>query len=123
VNDFLDTPIEFLKGVGPKKGEILKKEIGVFTFKDLIYHFPFRYEDRSLYAKVKDLPFIDQYVQLKGTIIHVSEVKTGRTSRLVAKFQDDTGIIDLVWFQGVKWIKPLLKPNVLFHTPSRSCKI
>ena len=115
MNNFLETPIEFLKGVGPKKGEILKKEIGVFTFKDLIYHFPFRYEDRSLYAKVKDLPFVDQYVQLKGKITYVSEVKTGRTSRLVAKFQDDTGIIDLVWFQGVKWIKPLLKANVLFQ--------
>ncbi len=115
MNDFLETPIEFLKGVGPKRGELLKKEIGIYTFQDLLNYFPFRYEDRSKYACVKDLPYVDQYVQLKGTIIHVSEVKTGRTSRLIAKFQDETGIIDLVWFQGVKWIKPLIKPNVHFQ--------
>jgi ATP-dependent DNA helicase RecG len=109
VNDFLKTPIEFLKGVGPQRAELLRQEIGVHTFYDLLNYFPFRYVDRSQYHKVKDLPYLDSYAQLKGRIIHVGESTMGRMKKLTAKFQDDTGIIELVWFQGINWIKPLLK--------------
>lgn len=109
MNDFLLTPIEFLKGVGPQRAELLRQEIGVFNFHDLLNYFPFRYVNRSQYHKVSDLPYIDSYAQLKGRIIHVAESSLGRQKKLTAKFQDESGVIDLVWFQGIKWIKPLLK--------------
>lgn len=109
MNDFLLTPIEFLKGVGPQRAELLRQEIGVYNFNDLLNYFPFRYVNRSQYHKVSDLPYIDSYAQLKGRIIHVAESSLGRQKKLTAKFQDESGVIDLVWFQGIKWIKPLLK--------------
>ena len=115
MNEFLNTPIEFLKGVGPNRAELLKKEAGIFTFNDLLHYFPFRYVDRSQYHTVAELPQLDGYAQLKGKIVHVSERLIGKQNRLIAKFQDHTGIIELVWFQGAKWIKPLLKPDVEFQ--------
>ena len=115
MNEFLSTPIEFLKGVGPNRAELLKKEAGIFTFNDLLHYFPFRYVDRSQYHTVAELPQLDGYAQLKGKIVHVSERLIGKQNRLIAKFQDHTGIIELVWFQGAKWIKPLLKPDVEFQ--------
>ena len=115
MNEFLSTPIEFLKGVGPNRAELLKKEAGIFTFNDLLHYFPFRYVDRSQYHTVAELPQLDGYAQLKGKIVHVSERLIGKQNRLIAKFQDHTGIIELVWFQGAKWIKPLFKPDVEFQ--------
>ena len=115
MNDFLQTPIGFLKGVGPQRAELLKKEAGINTYDDLLNYFPFRYVDRSQYHSVSELPTLDGPAQLKGMIIHVSEKIVGKQNRLTAKFQDRTGIIDLVWFQGGKWIKPLLKLNTEFQ--------
>lgn len=115
MNEFLQTPIEFLKGVGPNRADLLKKEIGIYTFDDLLHYFPFRYVDRSQYHTVSELPSMDGAVQLKGKIIHVSEKLVGKQHRLIAKFQDHTGIIDLVWFQGIKWIKPILKLHTEFQ--------
>lgn len=115
MNDFLQTPIEFLKGVGPQRADLLRKEAGIYTFDDLLHYFPFRYVDRSQYHTVSELPSLDGYAQLKGTIIHVSEKMVGKQNRLTAKFQDRTGIIELVWFQGAKWIKPLLKLHTEFQ--------
>lgn len=109
------TPIEFLKGVGPQRAELLRQEINVHTFSDLLNYFPFRYIDRSSYQKVSDLPYVDSFAQLKGRIVHVSESSMGRQKKLSAKFQDETGVIDLVWFQGAKWIKPLLKIGVEYQ--------
>jgi len=109
MNDFLLTPIEFLKGVGPQRAQLLREEINIHTFGDLLNYFPFRYIDRSYYVKVKDMPYADSAVQVKGRIVHLAEINSGRQKKLVAKFQDDSGLIDLVWFQGVKWIKPMLK--------------
>lgn len=115
MNDFLQTPIEYLKGVGPQRAELLRQEIGVFNFNDLLNYFPFRYIDRSKYHKVSDLPYLESYAQLKGRIIHVSESGTGRQKKLKAKFQDETGMIELVWFQGINWIKPLLKTGAEYQ--------
>ena len=115
MSEFLRTPIEFLKGVGPQRAELLKTELGIFTFGDLLEYFPFRYVDRSTYNSVAELPQLDGHAQLKGYITAVNEVTTGRQKRLVAKFQDRTGMIDLVWFQGAKWIKPILKPGIVFQ--------
>lgn len=109
MNNILSTPIEYLKGVGPKRGEILRKEAGIFTFRDLLNYFPFRYIDKSSYQKVRDLPHSESAVQLKGQIKGYKEVKFGKGKRLEVKFEDETGYIDLIWFKGGKWITPKLE--------------
>ncbi len=111
MNNLLITPIEYLKGVGPQKAELLKKEIGVYNFEDLLYYFPFRYVDRSVFHTVSQLTQLNGHAQLKGRIVEIQESGIGRGKRLTAKFQDLTGMVDLVWFQGVSWIKSSLKVN------------
>lgn len=115
MNEFLQTSIEFLKGVGPQRAELLRKEINIYTFNDLLNYFPFRYIDRSKYHKISDLPYLDSYAQLKGRIVQVSEGGNGKFKKLTAKFQDESGMIDLVWFQGIRWIRPLLKVGVEYQ--------
>jgi ATP-dependent DNA helicase RecG len=115
MNDFLETSIEFLKGVGPQRAQILQSELGVFTFRDLLEHYPFRYLDRSTYHKVADAPYVDNYVQLKGKITGLREIGTGRHKKLFARFTDDSGSIDLVWFQGIQWIKPSIQLNIEYQ--------
>ncbi len=106
--DLLQTPIEYLKGVGPQRAKLLQEELQVFTYRDLLHHFPFRYVDRSVYVQIQALPELNTYAQLRGRIVRVQEVNMGRQKRLVAKFQDASGMVELVWFQGIKWIKPTL---------------
>lgn len=89
----------------------MKKELGIYSFQDLIEYYPFRYVDRSQYHKVKDLLEVNGYVQIKGRIVGILESGIGRSKRLTAKFQDDTGMVDLVWFKGAQWIKSSLKVN------------
>ena len=114
MNQWLQTHIEFLKGVGPQRAKLLRDELGIATYHDLLYHFPFRYIDRSQFHLIKDIPQIDGYVQLKGQIISVSETGSGRQKRITVKFQDNTGMIDLLWFQGYKYILPNLKLNTTY---------
>ncbi|MCH2230788.1 MAG: ATP-dependent DNA helicase RecG [Crocinitomicaceae bacterium] len=111
MNNFLITPIEYLKGVGPQKAELMRKEIGVSTFGDLLNYYPFRYVDRSSFQRISDLRDVHGNVQIKGRIIGFKETGTGRAKRLTAKFQDTTGMIDLVWFKGASWVKKSLKIN------------
>ncbi|MEJ6582737.1 MAG: ATP-dependent DNA helicase RecG [Crocinitomicaceae bacterium] len=111
MNNFLITPIEYLKGVGPQKAELLKKELGIFSYKDLLEYYPFRYVDRSEYHTVEDLVTLVGHAQIKGKIVGFQEAGVGRNKRLTAKFQDKTGMIDLVWFKGASWIKSSLKIN------------
>ncbi len=102
--DILDTPIEYLKGVGPKRADVLKKEINIFTFNHLLNYFPFRYVDRSKFYNVSDIDSDAAYIQIKGKIISVQKLGKPRSERLTALFQDETGTIELVWFKGVKWM-------------------
>ncbi|MEJ6617473.1 MAG: ATP-dependent DNA helicase RecG [Crocinitomicaceae bacterium] len=111
MNNFLITPIEYLKGVGPQKAELLKKELGIFSYKDLLEYYPFRYVDRSEYHTVEDLVTLVGHAQIKGKIVGFQEAGVGRNKRLTAKFQDKTGMIDLVWFKGASWIKTSIKIN------------
>jgi ATP-dependent DNA helicase RecG len=99
------TPIEFLGGIGPKRAEALAAELGVRTFGDLLYHLPFRYEDRTQFHTVDSLQASPVHVQLKGVIRSVKVTGVGRSERLSAEFHDETGRVSLVWFRGVKWIK------------------
>ena len=120
MNQILETPIEFLKGVGPQRAQLLQTELGIFTFNDLLQHYPFRYLDRSTYHKIKDLPYVDNYVQIKGVIQSIKEIGTGRGKKMFARFSDETGSIDLVWFQGFQWIKPNLKLNTEYQVFGRA---
>ncbi len=120
MNQILDTPIEFLKGVGPQRAQLLQTELGIFTFKELLEHYPFRYLDRSTYHKIKDLPYVDNYVQIKGVIQSIKEIGSGRGKKMFARFSDETGSIDLVWFQGFQWIKPNLKLNTEYQVFGRA---
>lgn len=108
---FLSTPIEYLKGIGPARGELLKKELQIFTFNDLLFHFPYRHIDRSKVYKVKDLRSDMPYVQVKGCLYNLRTLGTKGGQRLVAELKDDTGTLELVWFQGHKWIKESIKAN------------
>ena len=107
--DFLKTPIEFLKGVGPKRAEVLRREFGIFTFNDLLYYFPFRHVDKSTVYKVCDIQTEGNYMLFKGDITGYQILGEQRTKRLSAQFTDGTGIIELVWFNGIKWIEDILK--------------
>lgn len=117
----LDTSIEYLKGVGPKRADLLRSEINVFNYLDLLRYFPFRYVDRSVFHKVAEVQGDATHVQLKGRIGKVERVGKPRQQRLVAQFYDDSGSIELVWFKGIRFIQPSLKPNVeyvLFGKPN-----
>jgi ATP-dependent DNA helicase RecG len=111
-NHFLDTSIEYLKGVGPAKAELLKKELGIFTFAQLLDYYPFRYIDKSKIYKISEINTDAAFIQLKGKITHIQTIGNKRAKRMVAKFQDETGEIDLVWFKGIKWLASTIKPNV-----------
>lgn len=120
MNDLPSTPIEYLKGVGPQKAALLSKELDIHNYGDLLYHFPYRYVDRSYFTKIKDLHFEDSYIQLKGKIDEIKETGKGRYKKLSARFSDDTGSIQLIWFQGVSWIKSSLNINntyIIFGKP------
>lgn len=109
--DIFNTPIEYLKGVGPKRGAVLRQELGITNFGDLLYYFPFRYIDRSEFQLVSQAADHDGSVQLKGHIVSAREVGSGKGKRLEATFRDSSGTLDLVWFKGIKWIKPKLLPD------------
>jgi len=121
VKDIFDTHITYLKGVGPKKAKLLVEELDIHTFNDLINYFPFRYVDKSKFYKVKDITSDAVWFQLKGAITNITSVGDKRTRYITAKFQDETGSIDLVWFRGLKWIKSQFVPGkkyVVFGKPS-----
>jgi ATP-dependent DNA helicase RecG len=116
-----ETPIEYLKGVGLSRAEILKKELQVFNFSDLLSYFPYKYIDRTRFYKVKEIQVDLPFVQVLARLTHKEIIGEKRTSRLVAQAQDDTGIIELVWFQSIKWIEKTLIPGkvyVLFGKPT-----
>ena len=106
---FFDTPIEYLKSVGPQRAEVLKKELRVFTYRDLLSHFPFRYVDKTTFHTIAQARQIDHAVQLKVHLLEITEQGQGRKKRLVAHAEDESGQIELIWFKGIKWVKPGLE--------------
>ena len=101
-------PIEYLKGVGPQRADLLKKELGIFTFKNLLEFFPYRHIDRTQITKVIDISETTDYVQVQGKVTQFDIIGENRARRLVAYLQDDTGELELVWFQGINWIQKIL---------------
>ncbi|WP_459209848.1 ATP-dependent DNA helicase RecG [Aquimarina rhabdastrellae] len=109
--NILQTPIDYLKGVGSSRADLLRKELGIHTYQDLINLFPNRYIDKTQYYKINQLQRNGSEVQILGKIVHLKTVEQKRGKRLVAKFIDDTGEMELVWFRGHKWIKESIKLN------------
>ena len=120
--EIVETPIEYVKGIGPKRAEWLRGELGIHTAGDLLEHLPFRYEDRTGFASVAALASDAVAIQLRGVITGLQQVPGKRGARLVAKFQDETGAVDLVWFKGAKWIAsqiPVQQKVVVFGKPAK----
>jgi len=107
----LNTSISYLKGVGPSRADLLKSELGIFTFNDLLHFFPNRYIDRTQFFKINQLQQNTAEIQIIGKITHIKTVAQKKGSRLVATFIDETGSMELIWFRGAKWIKDTLKVN------------
>ena len=117
----LDTPIEFLKGVGPQRAETLQKELHIFSYRDLLELYPFRYVDKTCFHKISQLRPDLADVQIVGKIVRIKEEGVGRKKRLKAIFEDETSSMELVWFKGVSWIKKSLKIQeeiVVFGKPT-----
>lgn len=111
----------YLPGVGPKKAEILKKELRIASFEDLLYHFPYKYVDRSRFYSIREINGEMPYIQVRGKITSLKLVGQGRGQRMVATFSDGTGTMELVWFKGIKYFKEQLKPDqtyILFGKPT-----
>ena len=107
----LQTPIAYLKGVGPNRADSLQSELGIHVYQDLLNLFPNRYIDKTQYYKIGQLQKTSADVQIIGKLIHIKTVEQKKGTRLVARFQDDTGEMELVWFRGQKWIRENLKLN------------
>ncbi|HLW49551.1 MAG TPA: ATP-dependent DNA helicase RecG [Sphingobacteriaceae bacterium] len=115
------TPIEYLKGVGPARADLLKQELGVFTFGDLLRHYPFRYIDRTHFHRIAEIRPEMEAAQVIGRLIHLEEIGERRSRRLVGQFVDDTGQVELVWFQSIAWLKKNLMVGaayVMYGKPS-----
>ncbi|TDN86423.1 ATP-dependent DNA helicase RecG [Salegentibacter sp. 24] len=110
--NILQTPIDYLKGVGPNRADLFRKELGIHTYQDLVNFFPNRYLDKTRFYKINELQRNSSEVQVVGKITNIKSVAQKRGNRLVADFVDDTGKMELVWFRGQKWIRENLKINV-----------
>ncbi len=120
MSEFLDQEIKFLPGVGPKRAELLYKELKIKTYRDLIYYFPFKYIDRTKFYNISEIHAQMPYIQVKGKIRSLETVGIGNKQRLSAQFYDNTGTIELIWFRAIKWQKEHLKLNkeyIVFGKP------
>jgi len=108
---FLQNPIEYLKGVGPLRADLLKKELGIFTYEDLLNHFPFRHIDRTRVSVISELTQEADFAQVAGVVLQVEILGQRAGKRLVAQFKDKTGIMELTWFKGINWIQKTIIPG------------
>ncbi len=113
-NDILNTSIEFLKGVGPNRAKLIKSELKILTFRDLLFQFPFKYIDKTSYHKISEIRSLKTEVQIIGSISDLKEIGIGNKKRIVAKFFDSTGTIELIWFKSSKWLIDSIKLNTKY---------
>ena len=109
--DILKSPIEYLKGVGPQRADLLKKELNVFTFNDLLNHYPHRHIDKTKVNDIRDIDPSTDYIQVSGTLHNIAVIGIKQGKRLVATLRDKTGTLELAWFQGLSWIQKALQPG------------
>ena len=102
--DLTTRDIKYLSGVGPQKAAVLNKELEIYSLHDLLYYFPYKYVDRSRIYYIHEIDGNMPYIQLKGKILGFETFGEGRQRRLLAHFSDGTGVVDLVWFQGIKYV-------------------
>ncbi len=107
----LSNPIEYLKGIGPQRGDLLKKELSIFTWKDLLEHFPYRHIDKTKVSLIRDITPLTEYIQIAAKLISLDTLGERRGRRLVAEVRDASGSLELVWFQGIQWIQKMLVPG------------
>ncbi|MBV9987327.1 MAG: ATP-dependent DNA helicase RecG [Chitinophagaceae bacterium] len=100
----LDSPIEYLKGVGPLRADLLKKELNIFSFRDLLELFPNRHIDKTQVSPIRSITPQTDYVQVAGTLISYDTIGDKRNRRLVAQLRDKSGVLELAWFQGINWV-------------------
>ena len=121
MNSLLQNEIQFLPGVGPKRAELLLKELDIKTYEDLLYHFPYKYIDRSKFYPISEINSDQFYIQTRGRIVRVELMGQPPRQRLVARLYDNTGSIELIWFRGIKFIRQSLKANteyIVFGKPA-----
>ncbi|KAA6342036.1 ATP-dependent DNA helicase RecG [termite gut metagenome] len=119
--DLTTRDIQFLSGVGPQRAAILNKELKIYSLHDLLYYFPYKYIDHSHIYRISEIDGNMPYLQLKGQIQRFETFGEGRQKRLVAQFSDETGVIELIWFQGIKYVTGKYKPNheyIVFGKPN-----
>ena len=119
--DLTTRDIKYLQGVGPQRATLLNKELDIHSLHDLLYYFPYKYVDRSRLYYIHEIDGNMPYIQLKGQILSFETVGEGRQRRLVAHFSDGTGVIDLVWFQGIKYLMGRYKAHeeyIVFGKPT-----
>ena len=119
--DITTRDIKYLQGVGPQRATMLNKELNIFSLRDLLYYFPYKYVDRSRLYYIHEIDGNMPYIQLKGQILSFETIGEGRQRRLVAHFSDGTGVIDLVWFQGIKYLMGKYKAHeeyIIFGKPT-----
>lgn len=114
MSGIFDTKIEFLKGVGPQRGALINKELNIFTYGELIQHYPFRYEDRTKFFKIRELTAELENVQIIAKIRQVEIIGLGGKRRLVAHVADETGEMEMTWFKGIQWVQPKLPAGATF---------
>ena len=119
--DLASRDIKYLSGVGPQRASVLNKELNIYSLHDLLYYFPYKYVDRSRIYYIHEIDGTMPYIQLKGEILGFETIGEGRQRRLIAHFSDGTGIVDLVWFQGIKFLVGKYKVHqeyIVFGKPS-----
>ena len=119
--DLTTRDIKYLQGVGPQRATMLNKELNIFSLRDLLYYFPYKYVDRSRLYYIHEIDGNMPYIQLKGQILSFETIGEGRQRRLVAHFSDGTGVVDLVWFQGIKYLMGRYKVHeeyIVFGKPT-----
>lgn len=112
--NILTQPIEYLKGIGPQKAELLKKELGIFTYEELLNFFPYRHIDKTKFSKISELNPSVEFAQVQGKLWYYETAgeKSGR--RLTAFLTDSSGVLELTWFKGITWIEKALKQNEIY---------
>lgn len=119
--DLSTRDIKYLQGVGPQRAAILNKELNIYSFRDLLYYFPYKYVDRSRLYYIHEIDGNMPYIQLKGQVLSFETIGEGRQRRLVGHFSDGTGVVDLVWFQGLKFVMGRYKAHeeyIVFGKPT-----
>ncbi|MDF2156433.1 ATP-dependent DNA helicase RecG [Algoriphagus sp. CAU 1675] len=114
MSGFFDTKIEFLKGMGPQRAALINKELNIFTYGELLQHYPFRYEDRTRFFKIRELSADLENVQIIAKIMKVELIGAGGKRRLVAHVADETGEMEMTWFKGIQWVQKKLPPGATY---------